>query len=221
EDSIQHYMDTIAATGSIRDSLTKADAVGTLQSLVELWRILCRQGSITRDSQDASFAKLIGPFAHVRQETEVFDAGRSGIALLLADSGSETNGSQQEALMQMLVGKLRTADSSLPGSPAENFARVFDAQRLISLDALFTAADRFGKGPVDPKVIRNLTGQIDRLEEAESLRGSLSGAERNSYTPGYWGERHISQERKVNLENLAKGTDKRDPRGVLAPFLRD
>ncbi|HSU57848.1 MAG TPA: hypothetical protein VLI55_00935 [Bryobacteraceae bacterium] len=221
EDSIQHYMDTIAATGSIRDSLTKADAVGTLQSLVELWRILCRQGSITRDSQDASFAKLISPFAHVRQETEVFDAGRSGIALLLADSGSETNGSQQEALMQVLVGKLRTADSSLPGSPAENFARVFDAQRLISLDALFTAADRFGKGPVDPRVIRNLTGQIDRLEEAESLRGSLSGAERNSYTPGYWGERHISQERKVNLENLAKGTDKRDPRGVLAPFLRD
>src|SRR6185312_11044038 len=67
EDSIQHYMDTIAATGSIRDSLTKADAVGTLQSLVELWRILCRQGSITRDSQDALFAKLISPFAHVRQ----------------------------------------------------------------------------------------------------------------------------------------------------------
>ncbi len=221
EESIEHYLDTIAATGGIRDTLLKADTVGTLQSLVELWRILCRQGSIPADSQDASFAKLISPFAHVRQEAEVFDAGRSGLNLLLADSGSMTTGSRQEMLMQLLVGKIRPADSSLPGSPAENFARVFDAQRLISIDALFTAADHFGKGPVDPKIIRSLTEQIDRLEEAESLRGSLSGPERNSYTPGYWAERHISQERKVNLENLAKGTDKRDPRGVLAPFLRD
>src|SRR6185437_6457554 len=137
--------------------------------------------------QDSSFAKLIAPFDHVKQETEVFDAGRSGIELLLATAGSPSAGSRQDALMQLLVGKLQGPDSSLPGSPAESFVRVFDAQRLISLDALFTAADRFGKGPVDPKVIRNLTGQIDRLEEAESLRGSLSGAERNSYTPGYWG----------------------------------
>ncbi len=221
EDSIEHYMDTIAATGSIRDSLLKADAVGTLQSLVEVWRILCRQGSIPAASEDLSFAKLIAPFAHIKQEAELFDAGRAGIDLLLASSGRTTSGSPQEALTQVLVGKIQGPDSSLPGSPAESFARVFDAQRLISLDALFTAADRFGKGPVDAKTIRNLTEQLSRLEEAESIRGSLSAQERNSYTPGYWGERHITQERKVNLENLAKGVDKRDPRGVLAPFLRD
>ena len=221
EESMQHYMDTLASVGGNHDVLLKADTLGTLQSLVELWRILCRQGDIAADEQNASFAKLITPFAHIKQETELFDAGRSGVDLLLASAGVQTAGSRQQALMQLLVGKIQAPDSTLPGSPAESFARIFDAQRLISIDALFTAADTFGKGHVDPKVLRSLTGQMDRLEEAESLRGSLSGAERNSYAPGYWGERHISQERKVNLENLASGTDKHDPRGALAPFLRD
>jgi len=221
EDSMQHYLDTIAATRVIHDVLLKADTIGTLQSLVEIWRILGRQGTIPPESQDSSFAKLIAPFDHIKQEAEVFEAGRSGIELLLASAGSPGAGSRQDALMQLLVGKIQGPDSSLPASPAESFVRIFDAQRLISLDALFTAADRFGKGPVDPKAIRNLTEQISRLEEAESLRGSLSAPERNSYTPGYWGERHITQERKVNLENLAKGIDKRDPHAVLAPFLRD
>src|SRR5581483_11466503 len=107
------------------------------QSLVELWRILCRQGSIQPDAQDASFAKLISPFAQVKQETELFDAGRAGVELLLASSDSTTTGSRQEALMRVLVRTVQGPDSSLPGSPAENFVRVFDAQRLISLDALF------------------------------------------------------------------------------------
>jgi hypothetical protein len=221
EESIEHYLDAIAATGSVHDVLVRADAIGTMQSLVELWRIFCRQGSIPAASQDASFAKLISPFEHIKQATEVFDAGRAGIDLLLAGSKSSTTGSRQEAVMRELVGSLQGPNSSLPGAPAETFVRVFDAQRLISLDALFNAADRFGKGPVDAKTIRGLTEQLDRLEEAETLRGSLSAPERNSYTPGYWGERHVMQERKVDFDNLVKGTDKRDPRGVLAPFLRD
>jgi hypothetical protein len=221
ESSMEHYLDAIAATGSIHDVLTKADTIGTMQSLVELWRILCRQGSIVEDSQDALFVKLISPFEHIKQETELFDAARSGVDLLLAISKSSTAGSRQEALMRELVGSVRGPSTSVPASPAENFVRVFDAQRLISLDALFNAADQIGKGPVDIKTLKSLTEQLTRLEEAETMRGSLSASERNSYTPGYWAERHVTQERRVNFDNLAKGNDKRDARGVLAPFLRD
>lgn len=221
EESIERYMDTMAESRSIHDVMLRADTIGTLQSAVELWRILCRQGSIQLSERDASFAKLIRLFDSVKQEGELFDAGRAGIDLLLASADARTAGSRQDALMRLLVGPVQEPESSLPASPAENFVRIFDAQRLISLDALFTAADRFGKGPVDPKTIRGLTAQISRLEEAETLRGSLSAPERNSYTPGYWGERHIIQERKVNFDALAKGTEKREPHAVLAPFLRD
>jgi hypothetical protein len=62
---------------------------------------------------------------------------------------------------------------------------------------------------------------MGRLEDTESLRGSLSAAEKNAMAVGYWSQRHIDQERKVSFENLAKNPEKKDPRAVLAPFLRD
>ncbi len=38
---------------------------------------------------------------------------------------------------------------------------------------------------------------------------------------GYWSDHHIELERKLNIDSLLKGTDKKDPKTVLAPFLRD
>jgi hypothetical protein len=49
----------------------------------------------------------------------------------------------------------------------------------------------------------------------------LSSAERNLLALGYWSERHIDQERKLDLAALAKASDRKDVRGRLTPFLRD
>ncbi len=221
EASIEHYLDTCADMSGIHDGLVKADAVGTLQALVETWQIFLRQNIIPTDSADASFTKLIEPFGHVRQESEVFNAGRSGVDVLLATAKAEKRGSRQEQLVELLVGKVHASDASVPFSPAENFVRVFDEQRLIPLDSLFTVADRVGKGNVDQRTMKRIDEQLGRLEDTESLRGSLSSAEKNAMSVGYWSEKHIDQERKVSFENLAKNTEKRDARAVLAPFLRD
>ncbi len=221
ETSMEHYLDIFPAISGTRDNLIKSDAAGTLQSLVDLWRILVLQGAITPAEQDASFAKLIAPFTHAKQESDIFDAGRSGVNLLLAASHADPSESQQEALVQLLVGKIRNPDSSGLPSPAENFLRGFDAQRLIPLDTLFLLADRSGKGSIDPKAVKNINEQMSRLEETESLRGSLSSDEKNSFAMGFWSERHIDQERKLNVDKLLKNTDKKDPREALAPFLRD
>ena len=219
EPSIQHYVDLMSETASIRDVLLKSDTMGSLQSVVELWRILCRQGSIAPEAQDASFSKLIGPFGRARGGSELFDADRAAVESLLASAGA-TKLSPQESLTELLVGKIH-APANAPNSPVENFMRIFDAQRLVSIDALFAAADHLGKGPVDPKLMKNLTEQLSRLEEAETVRGSLSAPEKSAYVPGYWSERHITQERKTNFDNLAKGNERKDVKATLAPFLRD
>jgi hypothetical protein len=221
EASIEHYLDTCADMSANRDGVVKADAIGTLQSLVEIWQILSRQNTISPAAQDATFAKLIEPFSHVRQETEVFNAGRSGVDLLLSASQPRKSGSREEQLIELLVGKVHPSDASAAFSPAENFLRIFDAQRLIRLDSLFTMVDRIGKGPLDQRTMKNIDAQLGRLEDTESLRGSLSSAEKNAMAVGYWSEKHIDQERKVSFENLAKNPEKKDPRAVLAPFLRD
>ncbi len=219
EASIDRYMDVCAGTSAIRETGVKADAIGTLQALAELWRILVLQNAIPANSQDAAFAKLIAPFSRAKQEGDIFDAGRSGVDVLLAaaNAGGE---SRQEQLVQLLVGKVRN-EGAAPSSPAETFLRAFDAQRLIPLDTLFLVADRSGKGNIDPKTAKNIHEQIARLEETESLRGSLSADEKNSFAMGYWSERHIEQERKVNFDRLLKNTEKKDAREALAPFLRD
>jgi hypothetical protein len=217
EASMTRYLDLCGDTTKIRDSLLRADTQGTLQALVELWRALCRQGSIPMEARDASFTKLIGLFGQIKQEAELFDAGRAGINILLDTAEPKTEGDPQERLVELLVGKLRGGRPS----PASYFMHVFDAQRLITLDNLFFAVDKMGKGTADPKALKGLTDQLKRLEETEPIHGSLSAEEKNSLALGYWSERHIALERKLNLDNLLKGTEKTDPRTAFAPFLRD
>jgi hypothetical protein len=220
EASMNRFLDTCADMSSIRDTLLKADTVGSFQALVELWRIAAIRNDLSGNAQDTSFAKLIAPFGHVRQEQELFDADRSALdALLLSMRLQATGSSRQEQLVEYLVGKLHSADSSAPFSPAENFLRVFDTQRLVSLDNLFVLGDR--KGNLDAKTLKSINAQIERVTEAESARGSLSSEERNSFAVGYWSTRHVDQERKFNLDKALKGGDKKDIREALAPFLRD
>jgi hypothetical protein len=223
ESSINHYLDLFVSTSSIRDTLLRADTVGTLQALTGLWQILCRQNSIPASAQDASFSKLIEPFAKVKQEAELFDAGRSGVDTLLTAAGVQDLKGRQDALQDLLVGKVPNNPDRRPNdiSPAEQFLRVFDAQRLIPIDDLFTVADHSSGASVDAKAIAGIQSQLNRFQESESLRSGLSSEEKSMLSLGYWSERHVDQERKLNLEALQKNAEKKDAHAVLAPFLRD
>jgi hypothetical protein len=219
EASIAKYLEWCAGSMKMRDNLLRSDALGSSQALVELWRILCRQDSIPQAARDRVFRQIIEPFTTVKQEADVFDAARAGLDKLLAASDAKGAGlSKQERLVELLVGKVRPAG---PVSPAEGFLRIFDAQRLVSLDGLLLAADRLDKGAAEPAALKALNDQLARLEETEPSRGSLSSEERNTVAVGYWSERHIEQERKLDVESLMKGGGKKDPKGALAPFLRD
>jgi hypothetical protein len=220
EASIGHYTDLFGQTMAIHNALLRADTLGTLQSLVEIWRILCRENAISPAQQDASFAGLIEPFRRANSEADVFDAGRSGVKLLLSAARPGSQEGPQEQLVQLMVGRVEREPDGLT-SPAEQFLKIFDAQRLVSLDNLFALCDHLSSKSVDTKNLKAITQQLSRLEEAESAKNSLSSQERNFYSVGYWSERHIDQEHKLDFEELAKNADKKDPRGQLAPLLRD
>jgi hypothetical protein len=220
EGSINHYLDLFVSTASLHDTLLRADAVGSLQALTGLWQILCRQNSIPVSSQDSSFAKLIEPFAKVKQETELFDADGAGVETLLTAAGVPTKTGRQDALIDLLAGKVQNNPDRQPG-PAEQFLRIFDAQRLIPIDDLFAVAERSNGSPANPKAVAAVQSQLARFQESESLRNGLSSEEKSMLALGYWSERHIDQEHKLNLDALQKNTEKRDPRAALAPFLRD
>ena len=65
-----------------------------------------------------------------------------------------------------------------------------------------------------------------RISEIQLPRAPLTSAEKNSFAFGYWTERHIENQRKLNLraaiDKAAADPEKlRDIRGQLAPVLRD
>jgi hypothetical protein len=219
EASINRYLDLPGATSKISDTLVRQDTIGSVQALVGIWGILCRQGSIPLKDQDQTFAALIEPFVRVKGSSDVFDADRAGVTLLLSASHAPAGSSEQDRLVDVLVGK-PVANPERP-SAGEYFLRVFDAQRLIPLDTLFAVGDRIGKGSGDTKALANLQSQLARFEETQSVRTSLSAAEKSLLSVGYWSERHIEQERKVNLDAVVKSADKKDARAALTPFLRD
>jgi hypothetical protein len=98
---------------------------------------------------------------------------------------------------------------------------------MVSIDTLFAIADHLEAvakgGKLDPKVIAKLSS---RIAEIPLPRATLSANERNAMGFGYWTDKHVDAERKVNLrsavEKAAADPEKvRDIRGQLAPFLRD
>ena len=220
EASIGRYVDLFGQTMSIRNLLLRADTLATMQSLVELWRILCRENAISLSKQDASFSKLIEPFSESPNESELFQAGRAGIDTLLAAADAPTSGARQERLVELLVGRVRNAGGNIT-SPAENFLRIFDAQDLIPLDNLISLADHANNKTASPKDVKVVAAQLSRLEEAQSLKGAASSAEKNFYTVGYWSERHVDQEQKLDLDDLGKPSEKKDARAALEPLMRD
>jgi hypothetical protein len=219
ENSMYLFLDFVHDSGDIRDTMVRADAIGSAQALVGIWQVFCRQGTIPGSAQDAAFSQLLTPYLKVHQSAEVFDADRAGVATLLHAVNPPVTGTVQNQLVDLLVGPPQL-NPGHPG-PAENFLRVLDAQQLLTLDSLFAAADTLAQPAPNKKLLQGIDNQLSRFEETQSQRGSLSGAERNLLALGYWSERHIDQERKLNLDELAVANDRKDARGKLTPFLRD
>ena len=105
--------------------------------------------------------------------------------------------------------------------------RVFEAQRLVSLTTLFDLADNLDSVSRGEKLNTALAGRLaTRITEIQLPRTPSPAKESSALAFGYWTERHVDAQRKLNLraaiEKAASDPQKlKDVRGQLAPFLRD
>jgi len=227
DETILAYLDLLTAEASIRDQGVRADAAGTLQALVSFWQIFLRQGSIPDADADKVFNQITAPFAKVKAERDVFAAGMDGVKALLAATKSRPDVSPQDRMLDLLAGFDAEMESQAHISLVQDLMKVFEAQRLVSLKALSDLADHLdaiGKGAkVDPAIVARVA---QRLADVQLPRAGLSGVEKNSLVFGYYAERHIENQRKLNLRaaiERAAGNPERlaDIKASLAPLLRD
>jgi len=216
--------DRISRTGS---NELKANVAGTMQALAGLWQVLVRQKLIPEERADLTLASVLKPFAAVNNNETLFDAGRAGVEQLLRAAGVEDLSNPQERMLDLLAGALKPSDEETHQMLLADMLRAFEAQRLVSLKLLFDLDDHLeamSKGePMNAQLLGRLAARVSDLNLPKA---SLTTAERNAMAFGYYAERHIDQQRKLNLRavvNRAAGQADRlkEARGLLAPLLRD
>jgi hypothetical protein len=225
--TINQFLDTAQSINQIREPSLRWDAAGTLQALVGLWQIFCRQDSILPADRDRPLAAILARFNKVRSEADVFDGGRDGVQTLLAATNSPAGVAAQDRMLDLLAGTAQSDTSDAHNRLVEDMIRIFEAQRLISLGSIFDLVDHLESLAKGEKVNSALiTKTAARISEIQLPRSSLSSAENNSLSFGYWSEKHLEAERKLNLRAFIDraGTDPKkleEVRGLMAPFLRD
>jgi hypothetical protein len=227
--TVVQFLDTLDAVNKIHEPAFRSDAIGSFQGTVSLWQILVRQQSIPDSQADATLSAIAGSFAALHNNRDLFDAGREDIKRLLAACG-DMKGTMQERMVAVLSGgspSASDADSDAHQELAQEVQRILEAQHMISLDTLFGLADNLEAMPKGEKMNTALANKLTAsLGEIGSPRAALTGAEQNAMGFGYWTDKHIEGERKLNVRVAIEraGTDaekQKEVRGLLAPLLRD
>jgi hypothetical protein len=225
--TILQYLDTARALTHIGDVRLRVDLAATFQALAGLWQIFCRQGFIPPDAADATLAGIVTPFTEARTERDLFDAGRAGVNLLLKAAGGSASAAPQDSILNLLAGAGNTSDSETQARVVQDMVRILEAQKLVSLDALFGLADNLDAVARGEKLDTALVGRVSaRVAEIQVPWAALTSQEKGAMAVGDAVERHIEMEHRLNLkaviERAQGGADRlRDVRGSLAPLLRD
>lgn len=220
------WMDSAAYLDKLRDPGFRQDSIATFQGLTGLWQIFSRQKSIAPSNGDATLSALLTSFGMPKTYRELFDSGRAGLNSLLTATGS-SGGSVQERVMSLLAGASRPEDSEVRAEVIRRQQRFFDAQALFSPDTIFELADNLEAVAKGGNLNAQLAARLAaRANDIQMPRASMTFEEKGGQAYGYWADRHITDQRKLNLramiDKAAKDPEKlRDIRGQLAPALRD
>jgi hypothetical protein len=227
DSTILLFLDTAEKVSRTGSNELKANSAGMLQALAGLWQVLVRQKLIAEEKADETLAAVVKPFQAVNNTQVLFDAGRAGVTELLRAAGVEDVSNPQDRMLDLLAGALRPSDEETHQALLGEMLRAFEAQRLVSLKLLFDLDDHLealSKGePLNAQLLNRLAARVSDLNLPKA---SLTTAERNTMAFGYYSEKHIDMQRKLNLRAVvakAEGNAERlkEARGLLAPLLRD
>jgi hypothetical protein len=224
--SIVSWLDAADVLDKLRDPGFRQNSIAMFQGLTGIWQIFCRQGSIAPESADSALAGIAAPFATLKNNRELFDAGRGGLIALIKVTGAST-GPMQERVLNLLAGGAKIVPSDARAAIVLQEQRVFDAQKLLSADLIFDLADNLEAVTKGEKLNSQLAARLAaRVADIQLPRSSMTATEKNSLAFGFWVDKHIDDERKLNfralIDKAAKDPEKlKDIRGQLAPSLRD
>ena len=223
--TIAQFIDIADDLSHLKDPVLRADSLGTMQALVGLWQIFSRSGSLPPAQTDETFAALLTNLSGVRDERMLFDAGRAGLLRLLSATGSKPGAASQARVLDLLSGAADPGDAESHTQMVEEMMRILESQHIVPLDDLFDLTNHLDKVAGGEKLDSALVNRIaTRIAEIPLGRSSLSPMEKNALSFGYWTDKHVDAQRKLNLRAaIAKqpGEKLREIRGLLAPFLRD
>ncbi len=221
------FLDDAARVTAVRDPQLRADEAGIFQSLVGLWQIFVRQKLIPPAEVDSSLTEILTAISTAKTDRDLFDAGRAGIRAMFKATRSPENADPQERMLDLLAGEVQVSDYDTHTQLVQEMMRIFEQQRLVPLTMIFALADNLESLSKGQKLDTQLVNRVSaRIQEIQPARVALSGAEKNALAYGYYTEKHIENQRRVNFRQVVErlqGDPNRlkEARGLLTQFLRD
>jgi hypothetical protein len=223
--SIAQFVKTADAIDGISNHSLRGNAMGVFQANLSLWQILARQGELHADLNQ-SWQQMMAPFAGIDSPTQLFDAGHTSLAALMTAASGKSDLSQGE-FIELLAGPPQESPEGqqMREEMATRIRAVFDDQRLVPLDTLFTLGDglvHMAQGAPAPDTLLPLANQ---LRQFELPRPIFTQSEKTEWAPGVYANRHAELQVHVDISKYIKtpGTKVQidQARGQLIPFLRD
>jgi hypothetical protein len=225
--SIVQFLQTAETLSNLPNS-ARGDALGTFQANVGIWQILARQGEIPNGQLNDSWQQMIKPFARIRSEAQLYDAGRASLGELMRFAGGEARVSPDE-IIELLAGPPQTTAEGrkIHREIAIGIRSVLDGQRLVSLDTLVALGDALSEKS-QGKLVNDFTiHRAGELREFEMPRPIFTNSERTEWAAGvYINNHHTELQMRTDLQKVLKSAapsraQLEEARGQLASFLRD
>jgi hypothetical protein len=226
DESATRFITVADSIDKISNESLRGNTLGSLQANIGLWQILARQGEISGAEVNASWQKVIEPFAKISSSTQLFDATRSSLGALLAAAGGQPNTSPGE-LVDLLAGPRQDAPDGqrVHQELARRIRAVLEDQHLVSLDTLFALSDGLNGMSQGKPANDQLLSLAGELREFEMPRPIFTQSEKIDWAPRVYTTHHAELQVQTDLTKIMKVPGTRAQleaaRGQLAPFLRD
>jgi hypothetical protein len=228
DSSIAEYLTIATAIDQSGNSVLRENAVGLFQASTGLWQILARQGEIPADRLDASWHRVIGPFAKTSSAVELFDAAQLSLENLYADATAGPPLNQQNLVMALAGPETAHAQEQAARQKfADRIDVVLADQQLVSLDTLLDLGrglNRMAGNQASVDTPR-LLNEVAEIREFEMPKPIFTESEKAEWASGRIDNAHIALQARTDLMKVLKSQSPPEAiaqaRGELAPFLRD